>query len=50
MITLLYRDYLVLATSGRLDQVYTIKATIGISEISVEEADNGRGLISFLSQ
>ncbi|KAI0515260.1 hypothetical protein F5B22DRAFT_646836 [Xylaria bambusicola] len=44
MASLLYRDYLCLATVGKGDQVYTIQACIGLDRIRVEEADNGRGL------
>jgi hypothetical protein len=44
MITLLYRDCLILATTGKWDQVYTVQATIWLSDIRVEDADNGRGM------
>jgi hypothetical protein len=44
MISLLYRDCLILATAGKADQIYTIKASIGLSDIRVEEVDNGRGV------
>jgi hypothetical protein len=43
MITLLYRDCLVLATAGRAENVYTVQATIFLSDIRVEDADNGKG-------
>jgi hypothetical protein len=43
MITLLYRDYLLLATAGKTDHTYTVKAIISMSEVRMEEADNGRG-------
>ncbi len=48
MISLLYRDCLVLASAGRAAQVYTIQATIGLNEVRVEEVDNGRGMLSLL--
>ncbi|KAI1368694.1 hypothetical protein F5Y08DRAFT_226774 [Xylaria arbuscula] len=44
MASLLYKDYLCLATVGKADQVYTIQACISLDSIRVEEADNGRGL------
>ncbi|TAQ86042.1 hypothetical protein B7494_g5624 [Chlorociboria aeruginascens] len=44
MICLLYRDFLVLALAGKADQIYTIQASIGLSELRIEEVDNGRGL------
>ncbi|KAI0817675.1 hypothetical protein GGR55DRAFT_31000 [Xylaria sp. FL0064] len=44
MVSLLYRDYLCLATAGKLEQVYTIQACISLDSIKIEEADNGRGL------
>ncbi|KAI1178733.1 Dbl homology domain-containing protein [Nemania sp. FL0916] len=44
MVSLLYRDCLCLATVGRVDQIYTIQACIGLDSIKVEEVDNGRGL------
>jgi hypothetical protein len=43
MITLLYRDCLVLATAGRAENVYIIRATIFFSDIRVEDADNWKG-------
>lgn len=43
MVALLYREWLCLATAGRIDQVYTIQACISLSNIKVEEVDNGRG-------
>ncbi len=43
MISLLYRDWLVVASVGKADQTYTIQAMIGLSEVKVEETDNGRG-------
>ncbi|KAI6093713.1 Dbl homology domain-containing protein [Hypoxylon rubiginosum] len=44
MVTLLYKDCLCLATTSRPDHAYTIQACIGLSDIKVEEVDNGRGL------
>ncbi|KAI8945196.1 Dbl homology domain-containing protein [Xylaria longipes] len=44
MVSLLYRDCLCLATTGKTGQIYTIQACIGLDSIKVEEADNGRGL------
>ncbi|KAK3300359.1 uncharacterized protein B0H64DRAFT_13552 [Chaetomium fimeti] len=44
MVALLYRDWLCLATVGRIDHVYTIQACIPLVNLRVEEADNGRGL------
>ncbi|KAK4147627.1 uncharacterized protein C8A04DRAFT_33791 [Dichotomopilus funicola] len=44
MVALLYRDWFCLATAGRIDQIYTLQACIALSNIKVEEVDNGRGL------
>ena len=44
LICLLYRDFLILASATRTDQVYTIQACIGLCELSIEEVDNGRGM------
>lgn len=44
MICLLYRNYLVLATSDESGSVYNIQAIIGLHEIRIEDADNGRGM------
>ncbi|KAH6650772.1 hypothetical protein F5144DRAFT_589180 [Chaetomium tenue] len=44
MVALLYRDWLCLATAARVDQIYTIQACISLTNIRVEEVDNGRGL------
>jgi hypothetical protein len=43
MISLLYKDCLALASAGKSDQTYSVKTIIGLSEVRVEEADNGRG-------
>ncbi|AEO70367.1 uncharacterized protein THITE_2121715 [Thermothielavioides terrestris NRRL 8126] len=44
MIALLYREWLCLATAGRVGQIYTIRACIAVANISLEDVDNGRGL------
>lgn len=44
MVALLYREWLCLATASRFDQIYTIQACIALSNIKVEDVDNGRGL------
>ncbi|KAK3984694.1 hypothetical protein QBC44DRAFT_345861 [Cladorrhinum sp. PSN332] len=44
MVALLYRGWFCLATASRVDQVYAIQACIALSNIKVEEVDNGRGL------
>ncbi|KAK6587176.1 hypothetical protein PZA11_000466 [Diplocarpon coronariae] len=44
MICLLYRDFLLLALASKNDQVYTVQACVGLSEVRIEEVDNGRGL------
>jgi hypothetical protein len=48
MITLLYRDCLVLASAEKAAQVYTVQAIIGLSDVRVEEIDNGRGMLFLL--
>jgi hypothetical protein len=47
MVALLYREWLCLATAGRNDQIYTIQACLALSNIRVEEVDNGRGWYSW---
>lgn len=44
MICLLYRDVFCLATAGKVDAVYDIKACINIHKAKLEETDDGRGL------
>ncbi|KFY38928.1 hypothetical protein V495_06289 [Pseudogymnoascus sp. VKM F-4514 (FW-929)] len=44
MISLLYRDCLVLATVEKLEGVYKVGAIIFFNDIRVEEADNGKGI------
>ena len=43
MITLLYREWLCLAVTGKNGQVYTVQACISVNDIKAEAADNGRG-------
>lgn len=43
MISLLYKDYLVLAIAGKSVHLYVIRAVIGLGEVRLEEVDNGRG-------
>ncbi|TVY42298.1 hypothetical protein LSUB1_G001051 [Lachnellula subtilissima] len=51
LIILLYRDFLLLASAPRLDQVYIVQACIGLSDLRIEEVDNGRGVSnSFLEK
>ncbi|KAF8866627.1 Dbl homology domain-containing protein [Acephala macrosclerotiorum] len=44
LICLLYRDFLLLASAPKTEQIYTIQACIGLCEIHTEEVDNGKGL------
>ncbi|KFZ11915.1 hypothetical protein V501_04491 [Pseudogymnoascus sp. VKM F-4519 (FW-2642)] len=44
MITLFYRDCLVLATVEKLESVYNVGAIIFFNDIRIEEADNGKGI------
>lgn len=44
LITLLYRDFLLLASATKMDQVYTVQTCIRLNDLRVEEIDNGRGL------
>lgn len=46
MITLLYRDCLVIATVEKLESVYKVGAIIFFNDIRIEEADNGKGVYS----
>lgn len=46
LICLLYRDYLCLASAGKVEQVYTIQALIARKSLYVEEVDNNRGWCS----
>lgn len=43
MVTLLYKDWLCLASASRVDQIYTLQACIPLSHIKIEAVDNGRG-------
>lgn len=44
MICVLYKSYLVLATSSRFHTPYTVVASVGLANASIEETDNGRGI------
>ncbi|KAI0164875.1 Dbl homology domain-containing protein [Xylariaceae sp. FL1272] len=44
MVSLLYKNFLCLATAKRNEQVYTVQACLSLDNIKVEDADNGRGL------
>ncbi|KFY50220.1 hypothetical protein V496_09523 [Pseudogymnoascus sp. VKM F-4515 (FW-2607)] len=44
MVTLLYRDCLVVAAVEKLEGVYSVGAIIFFNDIRIEEADNGRGI------
>ncbi|KAI0013472.1 Dbl homology domain-containing protein [Xylariaceae sp. FL0662B] len=44
MVTLLYKNYLCLATASKVDHIYTIQACISLGDIKIEEVDNCRGL------
>ncbi|KAL3424815.1 RSP [Phlyctema vagabunda] len=44
LICLLYRDFLLLASSVKSEQAYAIQACIGTNQIRLEEIDNGRGI------
>jgi hypothetical protein len=44
MVCVLYKSCLVLATASRFHSPYTIVASIGLANASIEETDNGRGL------
>ncbi|KAK3495905.1 hypothetical protein B0T13DRAFT_309611 [Neurospora crassa] len=44
MVALLYKEWFCLATASRTDQIYTIQACIALSNVKLEEVDNGRGL------
>jgi hypothetical protein len=44
LICLLYRDFLILASATKNEQIYTTQACIGLCEVSVEEVDNGIGV------
>lgn len=43
MICLLYQDVLCLATAGKVEQRYAVEACINMTNVKVEETDNGRG-------
>jgi len=44
MVCVLYKSCLVLATTSRFHTPYTVVASIGLANASIEEADNGRGV------
>jgi hypothetical protein len=44
MVCVLYKSCLVLATSSRFHSPYTVVASIGLANASIEETDNGRGI------
>lgn len=44
MICLLYRDVLCIATAGKVDAVYDIRACINIHKGKIEDPDDGRGM------
>jgi hypothetical protein len=44
MVCVLYKSCLVLATTSRFHTPYTVVASIGLANASIEEADNGRGI------
>ncbi|KAK1782108.1 hypothetical protein QBC45DRAFT_390014 [Copromyces sp. CBS 386.78] len=44
MVALLYKEWFCLAKASRTDQIYTIQACIALSNVKLEEVDNGRGL------
>lgn len=43
LICLLYRDFLCFASPGKIEQIYTLLACINLSQVKVEDVDNGRG-------
>ena len=44
MICLLFRSYLLLATLGASGTTYEITAGIGLSDLRIEETENGKGM------
>lgn len=42
-ITLLYRDYLIFASTTKFEQKYTVQVSIGLGTVRVENTDVGRG-------
>lgn len=44
LISLLYRDFLLLASASKSDKAYTVQACISLSDLRMEEIDNGRGM------
>lgn len=43
LVTLLYKEWLCLASASRADQIYTLQACIPLNQVKVEAVDNGRG-------
>lgn len=43
-VTLLYKNWLCLASASRVDQIYTLQACIPLGQVKVEAVDNGRGI------
>lgn len=46
MVSLLYKDWLCLASASKADQIYTLQACIPLSQIKIEAVDNGRGTMT----
>ena len=44
LVCVLYKSCLVLATASRFHSPYTVVASIGLANASIEESDNGRGI------
>ncbi|TLD24924.1 hypothetical protein PspLS_05436 [Pyricularia sp. CBS 133598] len=44
LICLLYRDWICIASASRFGQTYTILLCVSLTDVKVEDADNGRGL------
>ena len=50
LICLLYRDFLLLASALKADQIYNVLACISLSDLRIEEIDNGKGMFGPLQQ
>lgn len=46
MVCVLYKSCLVLATAGRFMTPYNVVASIALANGSIDESDNGRGIIT----
>lgn len=44
LVTLLYKDWLCLASASKFDLIYSLQACIPLNQIKVEAVDNGRGM------